>query len=314
MPPAFPPARASPARAGRRPLLLAVTAAAAACCLAAALLAGRAAIAGQTRPPTPAERAAAAAAAVAQRWRSWPAGRIFPADLRYTTTLHGPGTAHRVGISPDYRCAAALDAVLARPAHREGCQAGIRASYVDELGGVVYTTGVLAFPDRARAAAFARQLPSARPPVAALRALALPGTASARFTAAARQTSTARQDGPFVVLTVAGYADGRPAAVTGEFDAPAFSAAGQLATRDPGPAEPACRGQLRPPAVVVLTGPSRLQAVMAAAALAWLPWLGGHHAAAAASRPRPHSPGREPRSAWPSRRSSGPSTPHPPGG
>ncbi len=228
--PAFPPARASPARAGRRPLLLAVTAAAAACCLAAAVLAGRAAIAAQTRPPTPAERAAAAAAAVAQRWRSWPAGRIFPADLRYTTTLHGPGTAYRVGISPDYQCGAALDAVLARPAHRDGCQAGIRASYVDELGGVVYTTGVLAFPDRARAAAFTRQLPSARPPVAALRALALPGTASARFTAAARQTATARQDGPFVVLTVAGYADGRPAAVTGEFDAPAFSAAGRLAT------------------------------------------------------------------------------------
>ena len=210
-------------------MLLALMTVAGGCCLAVAVLAGRAAIAGLTRPPTPAERAAAAAAAVAQRWRSWPARRIFPADLRYITTLHGPGTAHRVGISPDYQCAAALDAVLARPAHRDGCRAGIRASYVDELDGVVYTTGVLAFPDRARAAAFTRRLPSARPPVAALRALALPGTASARFTGAARQTATARQDGPFVVLTVAGYADGRPAAATGEFDASAFSAAGQLA-------------------------------------------------------------------------------------
>ena len=229
VPPAFPPPRSLRPARPRRPLLLALTAVAAACCLAVAVLAGRAAIAGQTRPPTPAERAAAAAAAVAQRWRSWPAGRIFPADLRYTTTLHGRETAHRVGISPDYRCAAALDAVLARPAHRDGCRAGIRASYVDELDGVVYTTGVLAFPDRARAAAFARRLPSARPPVAALRALALPGTVSARFTGAARQTATAHQDGPFVVLTVAGYADGRPAAATGEFDASAFSAAGQLA-------------------------------------------------------------------------------------
>ncbi len=109
------------------------------------------------------------------------------------------------------------------------CRAAIRASYVDGLDGVVYTTGVLAFPDRARAAAFTRRLPSGRPPVAALRALALPGTASAQFTAAARQTATARQDGPYVLLTVAGYADGRPAAATGEFDAAAFSAAGQLA-------------------------------------------------------------------------------------
>ena len=228
-PPAFPPAPVTPARTGRRSLFLVLTAVAGGCCLVTAVLAGRAAIAAQTRPPTPAERAAAAAAAVAQRWRSWPAGRIFPADLRYTTTLHVRETAHRVGISRDYRCAAALDAALASPAHQDGCQAGIRASYVDQLDGVVYTIGVLAFPDRARAAAFTRRLPQARPPAAALRALALPGTASARFTGVARQTANARQDGPFVLLTVAGYADGRPAAATGEFDAPAFSAAGQLA-------------------------------------------------------------------------------------
>jgi hypothetical protein len=209
--------------------MMALTALAGVCCLVMAVLAGRAAVAGQTRPPTRAERAAAAAAAVAGRWRSWPAGRIFPADLGYTTTLRDRETAHRVGISPDYRCVAALDGGLARPARRDGCRAGIRASYVDELDGVIYTTGVLAFPDRARAAAFARGLRPGRPPVAALRALALPGTASARFTAAARQTATVRQDGPYVLLTVAGYADGRPATATGEFDATAFSASGQLA-------------------------------------------------------------------------------------
>lgn len=208
---------------------MALTALAGACCLAVAVLAGRAAVAGQTRPPTPAERAAAAAAAVASRWRSWPAGRIFPAHLGYTTTLLARETAHRVGISPDDRCAAALDAALAGPARQERCRAGIRASYVDAMDGVVYTTGVLAFPDRARAASFTRHLRLGRPPVAALRSLALPGTASARFTDAARQTAAVRQDGPYVLLTVAGYADGRPAAVTGQFDAAAFSAAGQLA-------------------------------------------------------------------------------------
>ena len=219
--------------------MMALMVLAAAGCLAVAVLAGHAAVAGQTRPPTPAERAAAAAAAVAGRWRSWAAGRIFPADLGYTTMLRVRETAHRVGISPDYGCAAAVDTALARPARQDGCRAGIRASYVDQLDGVVYTTGVLAFPDRARAAAFTRHLAAGRlpagpfrpghPPAAALRALALPGTASARFTAAARQTATARQDGPYVLLTVAGYADGRPAAATGEYDATAFRAAGQLA-------------------------------------------------------------------------------------
>jgi hypothetical protein len=219
--------------------MMALTALAAAGCLAVAVLAGHAAVARQTRPPTAAERAAAAAAAVAGRWRSWAAGRIFPADLGYTTMLHGRETAYRVGISPDYGCAAAVDAALARRARQDGCRAGIRASYVDQLDGVVYTAGVLAFPDRARAAAFTRHLPAGRlpagplrpghPPAAALRALALPGTASARFTAAARQMATARQDGPYVLLTVAGYADGRPAAATGEFNPAAFSAAPQLA-------------------------------------------------------------------------------------
>jgi hypothetical protein len=199
------------------------------CCLVVAVLAGRTAIAQQTRRPTTAERTAADRAAVARRWRSWPAGRIFPATLAYTTSLLNDGTARRLGISPVVQCTAALDPELAGPARRDGCRAGLRASYVDELQGVVYTMGVLAFPSPAKARAFDRGLPSARPPAAALRALAFPGTASARFADDARQTATARQDGPYVLLTVAGYADGRPARATGEYNATAFAAAGQLA-------------------------------------------------------------------------------------
>ena len=198
------------------------------CCLVVAVLAGRAAIAQQTRPPTAAERAAAAAVAVARRWRTWPAGRIFPATLGYTTSLLNNDTARRVGISPDDTCAAALDPALAGPARRDGCRAGLRASYVDELQGVVYTTGVLAFPSPAKAQAFDRGLPSARPPRAGLRALAFPGTAAARFADGARQAASARQDGPYVLLTVAGYADGL-AAATGQYNATAFAAAKQLA-------------------------------------------------------------------------------------
>ena len=219
-----------PARAARhRGLAITVTALGGVCCLVAAVLAGHAAIAQQTRRPTAAERAAAAATAVARRWRTWPAGRIFPATLGYTTILLNNDTARRVGISPDDQCTAALDPALAGPARRDGCRAGLRASYVDELQGVVYTTGVLAFPSPAKARAFDRGLPSARPPVTGLRALAFPGTAAARFADGSRQTATARQDGPYVLLTVAGYADGRPAAATGEFNATAFAPAGQLA-------------------------------------------------------------------------------------
>ena len=198
-------------------------------CLAVTVLVGRAALAEQTRRPTAAERTAAAATAVARRWRSWPAGRIFPAAVGYVTTLGNTQTAHRIGISPGYRCAAALDAALAGRARRAGCQAGLRATYTDQPQGVIYTVGVLAFRTPAQARAFARGLPAGRPPTAALRALALAGTVSARFTGAARQVATTHWDGPYVVLTVAGYVDGRPARATGQYDGPVFDPAGQLA-------------------------------------------------------------------------------------
>jgi len=228
--PAGPGPAPGPDSARRRPLVVALVALAGLGCLAVAVLAGRAALAEQTRRPTAAERTAAAATAVAGRWRSWPAGHIFPARLGYVTTLGNAETAHRIGIAPGYRCAAALDAALARRAHRASCQAGLRATYADQLQGVIYTVGVLAFKTPAQARAFARGLPVGPPPTAALRALGLPGTVSARFTDAARQAATTHWDGPYVVLTVAGYADGRLARATGQYDAPVFDAASQLAT------------------------------------------------------------------------------------
>lgn len=214
----------------RHGLLLAVVTLTGLCCLAAAVLAGTGAIAGETQPPTRAERSAAAATAVAERWRAWPAGQIFPAALGYTTTFADRETARRVGISPDDQCAAALDRPLAGQARRDGCRAALRASYVDQLDGVVYTTGLLAFPSPAQARAFARRVLPDRPPVAGLRALALPGTASEMFDDAARQVATVRLAGPYVLLTVAGYADGL-AAATGEYDPAAFRPASQLAAQ-----------------------------------------------------------------------------------
>jgi hypothetical protein len=204
------------------------TALAAAACLVAVVLAGWAARAEQTRPPTPAERAAAVAAAVAGRWQTWTAGRIFPATLGYVSSLRTQENARRVGISPADGCPAALTGPLVAAARADGCHAALRATYLDQLGGVVYTTGVLAFPTPRRAAAFAsaavhRALP------AGLRAYGPAGTAAARFTDSARQASAVRQAGPYVLVTVAGYTDGRPAAATGERRPSVFAPAGQLA-------------------------------------------------------------------------------------
>jgi len=194
-----------------------------------AVAAGTTAHAELTSGPTPADLSAAAAQAMAGRWRSWPVGQIFPSELGYSTSLLTQETARRLGISRSVTCAASIDVTLDPLARREGCRAALRATYVDELQGVVYTVGVLAFGSPRRAAGFARGLPRGQAGVTSLRAAAFGGTAGAAFDDAARQVAALLQQGPYVVLVVAGYADGRPAAATAERRSAVFAPAAQLA-------------------------------------------------------------------------------------
>ena len=183
----------------------------------------------QTRKPTAAELSAAAQAGLVQHWERVAAGVTFPAGLGYDSDQGGRETATRVGIAAGSDCTTAIDRTLAALVAQYRCRAAVRASYTDQLSGTVYTIGVLAFPSAAAAQGFYEALPQPAFPAAGLHALALPGTAAARFTDAARQLSAAAQAGPYAVLAVAGYADGRPAAATGERRDSAFSSASQLA-------------------------------------------------------------------------------------
>lgn len=182
-----------------------------------------------SRTPQAGELTTAAANGLVQRWERVTAGTLFPARVGYTSDLLNQENATRLGIAPASACSVALDPTLSGLAARYGCRVVLRASYADGLDGTVYTVGVLAFPSPSAAGTFYARMPAARFPAAGLRTLALPGTASARFTSAARQSSLARQTGPYVVLVVAGYADGRAAAATGERRAPVFAPAAQLA-------------------------------------------------------------------------------------
>jgi subtilisin family serine protease len=181
-----------------------------------------------TRTPTAAELSAAAAAGVAQRWEREPAADMFPATFGYTTDLQTKEHGTRLAIGSGRDCAAALDATLRGLAARDGCAAGMRATYTDALGGTVYTVGVLAFPNATDAASFYNRVPINPFPGNGLHALAVAGTPAARFTDAARQALAAQQAGPYVVLAVAGYADGRPAAASGERRDAVFDPAGNL--------------------------------------------------------------------------------------
>lgn len=219
-----------PTRSRRRPLRALAAILAAVCFLALAIALGTAAHGDLARKPTSAELSAAAAAAVVGRWRSWPSGRIFPAVLGYATQLLTQEAARRVGIAAQTACPAGLDAALRGLAAHDGCQAVLRATYVDQLQGVVFTIGVVAFASPLKAAGFERGLPrGARSGVTGLRALAFPGTASAAFDDAARQASTARRRGSYVLLTTAGYADGRTARATLQSRGSIFAPAAQLA-------------------------------------------------------------------------------------
>ncbi|HWG02940.1 MAG TPA: S8 family serine peptidase [Trebonia sp.] len=164
-----------------------------------------------TRRPTRAELSAAAAAGVAQRWERAAAAAIFPATVRYTSGLQTTEKATRLAIGRGRVCAVALDATLRPAARADHCAAGVRATYTDALRGTVYTAGVLAFPDAADAAAFYGAVTVSAYPATGLNALPVAGTAAALFGDKARQAAAAQVAGPYVVLAVAGYADGRPA-------------------------------------------------------------------------------------------------------
>jgi hypothetical protein len=167
--------------------------------------------AASARGPSQAELAAAATAGIAQRWERLRLGQIFPASVDYMSGQLTSETATRLGIGADDSCYEALDDTLQSAAQRFGCLAAMRATYADELGGTVFTVGVVVFPGSGAAREFAALVPRGEYPATGLHALTLPGTAAALFGDQARQASAVQVTGPYVVLAVAGYADGRPA-------------------------------------------------------------------------------------------------------
>ncbi len=187
------------------------------------------------RDPTNAELQRAANAEVARRWEAWPAERVFPGRLSYGPPDGDAEYATRAGIVPDTGCEQGVDPELMTTLRKHGCKAVLRATYVDQLEGIVTTVGVVVFADPWAADRAFKELPGAQGPDGggakpALRAAAFPGTASARFDDAARQDRTSDRGGPYVVLTTSGQSDGRPAkAIKKRRPGEPFAAAPQIA-------------------------------------------------------------------------------------
>jgi hypothetical protein len=159
------------------------------------------------------------------RWRNLPAGKIFPNSVGYTL----PGTviqndpplvlnAVRVAISPQTGCAAGVsDQDVAQVLNREGCEAMLRATYVDQTMSFVMTVGVAVLPTSHAAAAASDSL-SVTQLAAERESSELPaGVRIVHFGGAGgsmydydKQVSATLASGPYLVLYAAGYADGRP--------------------------------------------------------------------------------------------------------
>ena len=152
------------------------------------------------------------------RWRELPAGTIFPATVRYPppAALNDAAgltlTATRIGIARQASCRGAIGpAAAAAVLARHGCEAVLRASYVDGTGSYVVTVGVAALPGVAQAKAANRELAAgAGGAGAGVMPVRFAGTPTAGFTEKQRQISARAAAGSYLIFYTIGYADGRP--------------------------------------------------------------------------------------------------------
>ena len=166
---------------------------------------------------------------VMRRWQTVPAGKIFPASVPYQLPANVLQdvvplslSALRISIAPqETDCAKAVSSATARAALRKnGCEAVLRATYVDATRSYVMTVGVAVLPNAAAAASADSGL--APPRLTAAREASarggLPGGVQVvGFGGAAagvydyhRQISKSFTAGPYLIMYAAGYADSRP--------------------------------------------------------------------------------------------------------
>jgi hypothetical protein len=166
---------------------------------------------------TQAQRRQIAAWELDKRWRALPAGAIFPRSVSYTV----PGVdlnsdtnlelqARLLSASQTTDCGAAVTGTAAQLLSKYHCSAAMRASYVDSSGALVATLMVAVLPTTAAQHAVIQDLTGSGSisPVL-VRPLRVAGTPAASFGNVQRQVTQAAGAGPYLILSTAGFADGR---------------------------------------------------------------------------------------------------------
>jgi hypothetical protein len=166
---------------------------------------------------TVAQRRQIAAWELERRWRSLPADAIFPNSVTYTVPgidLNSDSNlalqARLLSVSPTTGCAGAVTGMAAQLLSKYGCTAAMRATYVDSSGALVATLVVAVLPDTAAEHVVVEDLvgSGSTSPVL-VRTLRAADTPAAGFGGPQRQLTQAAGAGPYVILSTAGFADGR---------------------------------------------------------------------------------------------------------
>jgi len=154
---------------------------------------------------------------VGKRWRTWPAGQIFPQVISYRLSGQAfrsssslPLTAQRVGIAKQASCKVAAQRAAAGVLAQHGCLAVLRATYEDATQTMAVTIGVAVLPGSSAAQQSARALGDPGHPRWGIRAVSFRRTATARFGDRSQKLVWYGVAGPYLVLATVGYADGRP--------------------------------------------------------------------------------------------------------
>jgi len=183
------------------------------------LSAGAAAIQFLPRNFSQAQRQQIMAWEIGKRWRSWPAGRIFPASIGYQLPGYAFGggrslalSAERVGIASQTSCRDATGRAAGALLAKRGCLAVLRATYQDTTQTLAVTVGVAVMPlsSASSAAKASDALHHGGGPSPWLRAVSFRHTATAHFAGPGSKIGSSSAKGPYLVLATVGYADGRP--------------------------------------------------------------------------------------------------------
>ncbi|MEU6255037.1 hypothetical protein [Streptomyces sp. NPDC047043] len=158
-------------------------------------------------------------------WRDERADTLFPAALsarvgtQSTSDDSSRAAWHRIGISQDTDCSAGLNGVTLAAVKKTGCEAALRATYVDPTGNTVATVAIVVLPkgeaSKTEMTTFFEKDADKLDPEVGVKAYGVPGTVAAGWSDAdsnggAGITAT---DGslPYVLIASTGAVDGRKA-------------------------------------------------------------------------------------------------------